>query len=240
MPVLTKLRWVITMATIIIVDDEEEILDPLEEMLTSEGYNVKAFSSSVKAEAYLLEHKADLAILDIKMPELDGFSLLKSVRSNSPNLPIIFLSSKADEQDQIIGFTLGADDYVTKPFSKHLLLMRVAAVLRRHQSENVSNAPDLVTTGPLIIDQDRHLVTWNGEAVGLTVTECLLLLSLSQRPGSVKSRNQLMDAAYREAIYVSDRTIDSHIRNIRQKLKVVDPECDVITTVHGLGYKLST
>ena len=145
------------MATIIIVDDEVEILDPLAEMLSSEGYNVKAFSSSVKAEAHLLEHKADLAIFDIKMPELDGFSLLKSVRSNSPNLPIIFLSSKADEQDQIIGFTLGADDYVTKPFSKHLLLMRVAAVLRRHRSENVSDTPDLVTAGSLIIDQDRHL-----------------------------------------------------------------------------------
>jgi two-component system response regulator ChvI len=116
--------------------------------------------------------------------------------------------------------------------------MRVAAVLRRHRSENVSDTPDLVTAGSLIIDQDRHLVTWNGEAVDLTVTECLLLLSLSQRPGSVKSRNQLMDAAYREAIFVSDRTIDSHIRNIRQKLKSVDPKCDIITTVHGLGYKL--
>ena len=154
-----KLRWVFTMATIIIVDDEKEILEPLDEMLRSEGYNVKAFSSSVKAETYILEHGADLAIFDIKMPELDGFSLLKSVRSHSPNLPIIFLSSKADEQDQIIGFTLGADDYVTKPFSKHLLLMRVAAVLKRHRSENVSATPDLVTAGSLIIDQDRHLVT---------------------------------------------------------------------------------
>ena len=118
--------------------------------------------------------------------------------------------------------------------------MRVAAVLRRHRSVTVSDTFDLVTAGSLVIDQDRHLVTWNEEAVGLTVTECLLLLSLSLRPGSVKSRNQLMDAAYREAIYVSDRTIDSHIRNIRQKLKVVDPECDIITTVHGLGYKLNT
>jgi two-component system response regulator ChvI len=228
------------MATIVIVDDEEEILEPLEQMLSFEGYSTKAFSSSVKAETYLLEHKADLAIFDIKMPELDGFSLLKSVRVKSPNLPIIFLSSKAEEQDQIIGFTLGADDYVTKPFSKHLLLMRVAAVLKRHRSETVSDTFDLVTAGSLVIDQDRHLVTWNEEAVDLTVTECLLLLSLSQRPGSVKSRNQLMDAAYSEAIYVSDRTIDSHIRNIRQKLKTVDPKCDVITTVHGLGYKLKT
>jgi two-component system response regulator ChvI len=228
------------MTTIIIVDDDEEILAPLEQMLSAEGYVVKAFSSSLKAEAYLKGNSADLAIFDIKMPELDGFSLLRSVRSHLPNLPIVFLSSKADEQDQIIGFTLGADDYITKPFSKHLLLMRVSAVLRRHRSDHVLEVLDLVTVGSLTIDQDRHLVTWNATPVDLTVTECLLLLALSQRPGSVKSRNQLMDAAYREAIYVSDRTIDSHVRNIRQKLKAVDPTCDIIATVHGLGYKLKT
>ena len=228
------------MTTIIIVDDDEEILAPLEQMLSAEGYVVKAFSSSLKAEAYLKGNSADLAIFDIKMPELNGFFLLRSVRSHLPNLPVVFLSSKADEQDQIIGFTLGADDYITKPFSQHLLLMRVAAVLRRHRSDNGSEVLDIVTAGSLTIDQDRHLVTWNAEPVDLTVTECLLLLALSQRPGSVKSRNQLMDAAYREAIYVSDRTIDSHVRNIRQKLKAVDPTCDIITTVHGLGYKLKT
>ena len=226
------------MTTIIIVDDDEEILAPLEKMLSAEGYFVKAFSSSLKAEAYLKGNSADLAIFDIKMPELNGFFLLRSVRSHLPNLPVVFLSSKADEQDQIIGFTLGADDYITKPFSQHLLLMRVAAVLRRHRSDNGSEVLDIVTAGSLTIDQDRHLVTWNAEPVDLTVTECLLLLALSQRPGSVKSRNQLMDAAYREAIYVSDRTIDSHVRNIRQKLKAVDPTCDIIVTVHGLGYKL--
>jgi len=230
--------WVELLTTIIIVDDEEKILVPLEQMLSGEGYVVKAFSSSIEAEAYLKTKTADLALFDIKMPELDGFSLLKSVRVHRPSLPIIFLSSKAEEQDQIIGFTLGADDYITKPFSKHLLLMRVAAVLRRHRSQDVAEAKDLVSAGELTIDQDRHLVTWNSAPVDLTVTECLLLLALAQRPGSVKNRNQLMDAAYNEAIYVSDRTIDSHIRNIRQKLKEIDPKCDVISTVHGLGYKL--
>ena len=157
-----------------------------------------------------------------------------------PNLPIIFLSSKAEEQDQIIGFTLGADDYITKPFSKHLLLFRVAAVLRRHSVGAVTNLDAPVRAGQLTIDQDRHLVTWATMAVDLTVTECLLLLAMAQRPGVVKTRNQLMDAAYREAIYVSDRTIDSHIRNIRQKLKAVDPTCDIISTVHGLGYRLQS
>ena len=172
------------------------------------------------------------------MPQMDGYELLKSVRQLHPNIPVIFLSSKADEQDQIIGFTLGADDYVTKPFSKHLLLFRVAAVLRRHVATDSGSSLKPVTCGPLRIDEDRHLVTWKEAPIDLTVTECLLLLSLARRPGSVKNRQQLMDAAYQEAIYVSDRTIDSHIRNIRQKLKASDPKCDVIATVHGLGYKL--
>ena len=135
------------------------------------------------------------------------FLTLKSVRAKMPNLPIIFLSSKAEEQDQIIGFTLGADDYITKPFSKHLLLFRVAAVLRRHSVGAVTNLDAPVRAGQLTIDQDRHLVTWATMAVDLTVTECLLLLAMAQRPGVVKTRNQLMDAAYREAIYVSDRCL---------------------------------
>ena len=226
------------MTQIVIVDDEVEILNPLEQMLSNEGYKVKSFSSSKEAEAYLASNEANLAIFDIKMPEMDGYTLLRSVRDSQPNLPVIFLSSKADEQDQIIGFTLGADDYITKPFSKHLLLFRVAAVLRRHKPND--GIDSLVTAGDLTIDQDRHLVKWKDTAIDLTVTECLLLLSLARRPGSVKNRDQLMDAAYNEAIYVSDRTIDSHIRNIRQKMKTADPKCNVISTVHGLGYKLKT
>ncbi|MDC3222526.1 response regulator transcription factor, partial [Planktomarina sp.] len=182
------------MTQIIIVDDEVEILAPLEQMLTQEGYHVSAFSSSLASQAHLQQHSVDLAIFDIKMPEMDGFSLLKSVRAKMPNLPIIFLSSKAEEQDQIIGFTLGADDYITKPFSKHLLLFRVAAVLRRHSVGAVTNLDAPVRAGQLTIDQDRHLVTWATMAVDLTVTECLLLLAMAQRPGVVKTRNQLMDA----------------------------------------------
>lgn len=226
------------MPHIVIVDDEEDILSPLKQMLTSESHQVDAFSSGRQALDYFQTKTADLAIFDIKMPQMDGYELLKSVRQLHPNIPVIFLSSKADEQDQIIGFTLGADDYVTKPFSKHLLLFRVAAVLRRHVATDSGSSLKPVTCGPLHIDEDRHLVTWKEAPIDLTVTECLLLLSLARRPGSVKNRQQLMDAAYQEAIYVSDRTIDSHIRNIRQKLKASDPKCDVIATVHGLGYKL--
>ena len=225
------------MTQIIIVDDEVEILLPLEQMLTQEGYQVSAFSSSLAAQAHMQRHPADLAIFDIKMPEMDGFSLLKSVRAQRPNLPIIFLSSKAEEQDQIIGFTLGADDYITKPFSKHLLLFRVAAVLRRHRVGPATDVDARVSTGELTIDQDRHLVTWAHKAVDLTVTECLLLLAMAQRPGVVKTRNQLMDAAYREAIYVSDRTIDSHIKRLRKKMRAVDDDFSAIETLYGIGYR---
>ncbi len=168
------------MAQIIIVDDEVEILAPLEQMLAQEGYHVSAFFSGLAAQAHLHRHSADLAIFDIKMPEMDGFLLLKSVRAKMPNLPIIFLSSKVEEQDQIIGFTLGADDYITKPFSKHLLLFHVAAVLRRHTVGTGVNLDARVCSGALTIDQDRHLVTWANTAVDLTVTECLLLLALAR------------------------------------------------------------
>jgi two-component system response regulator ChvI len=215
------------MAYIVLVDDDTSVLKPLTEQLESEGHKVSAFQSSLKASDFLKENDCDLAIFDIKMPEL-----------KKPVLPIIFLSSKNEEQDELIGFTLGADDYITKPFSKHLLLARVTAVLRRHEV----SIPDLETktikASELEINKERHLVTWMKKPVNLTVTESMLLLSLANRPGLVKSRSQLMDAAYDGTIYVSDRTIDSHVRNIRNKLKQVDPTCDIISTVHGLGYKL--
>ena len=171
------------------------------------------------------------------MPEMNGYELLTQARVKNPNLPVIFLSSKSDEQDQIIGFTLGADDFVAKPFSKHLLLFRIKSVLKRHTTE-ISSAHKPIIINDLQIDIDRHLVTWKDQIVNLTVTECMLLISLANRPGAVKKRGQLMDAAYQDNIYVSDRTIDSHIRNIRRKFENVDKSCDIISTVHGLGYKL--
>ena len=181
--------------------------------------------------------RADIAIFDIKMPEMNGYELLTQARVKNPNLPVIFLSSKSDEQDQIIGFTLGADDFVAKPFSKHLLLFRIKSVLKRHTIE-IPSAHKPIIINDLEIDIDRHLVTWKSQIVNLTVTECMLLISLANRPGAVKKREQLMDAAYQDNIYVSDRTIDSHIRNIRRKFENIDKSCDIILTVHGLGYKL--
>jgi len=225
------------MTHIIIVDDEKEILDPLEEMLSGEGYRVSAFSNPKAALDFISKKNVDIAVFDIKMPEMNGYELLTQARNIHQNLPVIFLSSKSDEQDQIIGFTLGADDFVTKPFSKHLLLFRIKSVLKRHTPEMIAIHKPIVFN-ELSIDIDRHLVTWNNEIVNLTVTECMLLISLAQRPGAVKKREQLMDAAYQDNIYVSDRTIDSHIRNIRRKFENIDKLCNIILTVHGLGYKL--
>ena len=225
------------MAKILIVDDEESILAPLEEMLKGEGYRVRAFDSPLKALELLRTQEFDLAIFDIKMPEMNGYELLQASRAIRSGLPVIFLSSKQEEQDQIIGFTLGADDFVGKPFSKHLLLFRIKSVLKRHMP-NVAPAIKPSEVGDLAIDKERHLVSWGGEEVSLTVTECLLLISLAERPGTVKKRDQLMDAAYDGSVHVSDRTIDSHIRNIRKKFSEVDQTVDLIGTVQGLGYKL--
>ena len=225
------------MQKILIVDDEESILAPLEEMLKGEGYRVRAFSDPLKALELLRTQEFDLAIFDIKMPEMNGYELLQASRTVNPSLPVIFLSSKQEEQDQIIGFTLGADDFVGKPFSKHLLLFRIKSVLKRYTPSLTSKIKP-IEVSHLSIDKERHLVKWREEEVLLTVTECMLLISLAERPGTVKKRDQLMDAAYEGAVHVSDRTIDSHIRNIRRKFSEVDDKVDLIGTVQGLGYKL--
>ena len=225
------------MEKILIVDDEHSILEPLEEMLKGEGYRVRTFDNPIKALELLQTQEFDLAIFDIKMPEMNGYELLQASRAIRPSLPVIFLSSKQEEQDQIIGFTLGADDFVGKPFSKHLLLFRIKSVLKRHMPEVVPTVKP-IEVGDLVIDRERHLVQWCGEEVLLTVTECMLLISLAERPGTVKKRDQLMDAAYDGSVHVSDRTIDSHIRNIRKKFSEVDESVDIIGTIQGLGYKL--
>ena len=177
------------MQRLMIVDDEPEILNPLQSMLEAEGYRIDAFGSPLKAISHLKRNEIALAICDIKMPEMSGYDLLKELRVIKSNLPVIFLSSKDEEQDQIIGFTLGADDYVTKPFSKHLLLARVAAVLRRHVDGSVKDKSSQIIAGDLVIDRSRHLVSWKEVPIDLTVTECLLLAALAERPGLVKSRS---------------------------------------------------
>ena len=179
----------------------------------------------------------DLAILDSKMPRMDGMELLGNLRRKD-NLPVIFLTSKDDEIDEVMGLRMGADDYIKKPFSQRLLLERIRAVLRRHQVGGAEQtAAEVLRRGELVLDRARHLCTWKGKEVNLTVTEFLLVEALARRPGHVKKRDQLIDAAYGENIYVDDRTIDSHIKRLRRKFKDVDTEFSEIETLYGVGYR---
>ena len=220
-----------------LVDDDQNILTSAALMLEAEGYEVDTYFDSEQALSGLLRKPPALAILDIKMPRLDGTELLNKLRQRSA-LPVIFLTSKDDELDEALGLGLGADDYITKPFSQRLLLARIKAVLRRAGLEDSdASSGAIVSQGDLVLDPNKHLCSWQGSEVRLTVTEFLLLQALAVRPGHVKNRDQLMDAAYGDAIFLEDRTIDSHIKRIRRKFRIADPEFDRIETLYGIGYK---
>lgn len=223
--------------TIALVDDDQHLLTSVTMALEAEGFVVRPHSDPVKALQDLLSRPVDLAVLDIKMPRMDGLELLSRLRSHS-SIPVVFLTSKDAEDDQLHGLSQGADDYITKPFSIRLLVGRIRALLRRAEPGRAGDeARALMVRGALVLDEDRHLCTWRGEALSLTVTEFLLLKALAQRPGHVKSRNQLMDAAYGDQIYVEDRTIDSHVKRIRKKFRAIDPAFSQIETLYGVGYR---
>jgi two-component system response regulator ChvI len=227
------------MATIALVDDDRNILTSVSLALEAEGFEVRSFTDGVAALAEFGRNPPDLAVLDIKMPRLDGMELLRRLRLKS-DLPVIFLTSKDEEIDEVLGLRMGADDYMRKPFSQRLLIERIRAVLRRREAaaEGEREEDDRpIQRGPLTMDPVRHATTWNDEAVTLTVTEFLILKALALRPGVVKSRDQLMDVAYDDEVYVDDRTIDSHIKRIRKKFRAVDPEFGSIETLYGVGYK---
>lgn len=228
------------MTTIALVDDDENILVSVSMFLENEGYHVRQYTDGASAFAALSEGPPDLAILDIKMPRMDGLELLRRLRQNS-NVPVIFLTSRDDEVDEVVGLNLGADDYIKKPFSQRLLGERIKAILRRSRplapDEDISEAQNAIVRGRLMLDPNRHACTWDGRQVRLTVTEFLILQALAQRPGFVKSRDQLMDAAYDDQVYVDDRTIDSHIKRLRKKFRLVDGEFDGIETLYGVGYR---
>jgi two-component system response regulator ChvI len=229
------------MPTIALVDDDRNILTSVSIALEAEGYKVETYTDGASALDGLLARPPHLAIFDIKMPRMDGMELL----------PVIFLTSKDEEIDELFGLKMGADDFITKPFSQRLLVERVRAVLRRAAGREAAaaaasgSAPKpgaaqlarSLERGQLVMDQERHTCTWKGEPVTLTVTEFLILHSLAQRPGVVKSRDALMDAAYDEQVYVDDRTIDSHIKRLRKKFKMVDNDFDMIETLYGVGYR---
>ena len=230
------------MATIALVDDDRNILTSVSIALESEGYKVETYTDGASALDGLTARRPDLAIFDIKMPRMDGMELLRRLRQKS-DLPVIFLTSKDDEIDELFGLKMGADDFIKKPFSQRLLIERVRAVLRRFSTrENGAKSVEasgtkILERGDLAMDQERHTCTWKGKDVTLTVTEFLILFSLAQRPGVVKSRDSLMDAAYDDQVYVDDRTIDSHIKRLRKKFKVHDDDFEMIETLYGVGYR---
>ena len=228
------------MATIALVDDDKNILASVSMLLEQEGYQVRSFSDPAAALTALSAAAPDLAILDIKMPRMDGLELLRRLRQANDSLPVIFLTSKDEEIDELMGLNAGADDYIRKPFSQRLLLERVRAVLRRAEGKPAAGSEpkkESLVRGKLALDPQRHECSWEGKPVRLTVTEFLILQALAQRPGFVKSRDSLMDAAYDDQVYVDDRTIDSHIKRLRKKFKAVADDFDAIETLYGVGYR---
>lgn len=227
-------------ATIALVDDDRNILTSVSIALEAEGYKVRTYNDGAEALRHLTQQAPDLVILDIKMPRLDGMETLSRLRRVS-QVPVIFLTSKDEEIDEVLGLKMGADDYITKPFSQRLLIERIKAVLRRAEANRPgaeqTSADKMIVRGALELDPARHRCTWKGQDVTLTVTEFLLLEALAQRPGHVKNRDQLMDAAYDDNVYVDDRTIDSHIKRLRKKFKSIDDDFDSIETLYGVGYR---
>jgi two-component system response regulator ChvI len=228
---------------IALVDDDRNILTSVSIALQQEGFVTRVYADPQLALKAISDNPPDLGVFDIKMPGMDGMELLRRVRESS-SVPVIFLTSKDDELDEALGLAMGADDYISKPFSQRLLIARIRAILRRRELERGEAAtstgetdPPTLERGRLTMDPARHKVLWDGRVVSLTVTEFLILEALAQRPGVVKTRNHLLDIAYSDDVYVDDRTIDSHIKRIRRKFRAVDPGFDSIDTLYGVGYR---
>ena len=232
---------------IALVDDDRNILTSVSIALQAEGFVTRVYSDGATALKAFAEKQPDLGVFDIKMPAMDGMELLRRLREiggSVGTMPVIFLTSKDDELDEALGLAMGADDYIAKPFSQRLLIARIRAILRRQElarSSLLSGEPEpdpvLIERGRLAMDAARHKVRWDGKDVVLTVTEFMILEALAQRPGVVKSRNQLLDIAYNDDVFVDDRTIDSHIKRVRRKFRGVDPQFDMIETLYGVGYR---
>ncbi len=229
------------MARIALVDDDRNILTSVSISLESEGFEVEMYNDGQSALDAFAKRLPDVAVFDIKMPRMDGMELLQRLRQKSM-IPVIFLTSKDDEIDEVLGLRMGADDYVKKPFSIRLLIERIRALLRRQEAiasgeTATTEETKIIVRGNLTMDPLRHSVVWKGNQVSLTVTEFLLLKALAQRPGFVKSRDQLMDVAYDDQVYVDDRTIDSHIKRLRKKMRTADDDFNAIETLYGIGYR---
>jgi two-component system response regulator ChvI len=228
---------------IALVDDDRNILTSVSIALQQEGFVTRVYSDPAVALKAISDNVPDLGVFDIKMPGMDGMELLRRVREVT-SMPVIFLTSRDDELDEALGLAMGADDYIAKPFSQRLLIARIRAILRRQdlargeaEASGEDDETPIMERGRLNMDPARHKVSWAGGDVSLTVTEVLILEALAQRPGVVKSRNQLLDIAYSDDVYVDDRTIDSHVKRIRRKFRLADPGFDAIETLYGVGYR---
>lgn len=223
---------------IFLVDDDRNILLSVSMALEAEEFCVETFNDGEEGLAAILDRSPDLVVLDVKMPRMDGIEVLSKLRETSA-VPVIFLTSKDDEVDQVIGLRMGADDYITKPFSQRLLIERIKVLLRRNAQDKAGAVAQnsLIEYGDITLDDSRHLCSWQAKPLNLTVTEYLLVKSLVSRPGHVRNRDQLIDMAYGENIYVDDRTVDSHIKRVRKKFKKVDDSFDRIETLYGVGYR---
>lgn len=224
---------------IVLVDDDQNITTSVSMALEAEGYEVKTFNDGEAGLEGIKTEQPNLVVLDIKMPRMDGMEVLTRLRQKTQDLPVIFLTSKDDEIDELLGLRMGADDYITKPFSQRLLIERIRSLLRRQKLDSApqSKTQAKQTIGALTLDDERHLCTWNAQPLNLTVTEYLLIKSLAETPGHVKTRDQLIEAAYGETLHIDDRTIDSHVKRVRKKFKKLDETFDRIETLYGVGYR---
>ena len=223
-----------------VVDDEDGIRESVCYALTRDGHTAVAYADGLSAWGAFSTRLPDLAILDIGLPGLDGLELCRRLRGASPALPIIFLTSREEEFDRVLGLEIGADDYLCKPFSVRELMARVKALLRRASLDAAVPAPPAAphSAGALTLDADRYTVTWHGRPVRVTVTEFLLLEALARRPGHVRTRDHLLTSAYPHDTSASDRTIDSHVKRLRRKFLAIDPSFDAIESVYRAGYRL--
>jgi two-component system, OmpR family, response regulator ChvI len=224
----------------VVIEDDDDIRLLISTVLEQRGLDVRAAASGLAGLALVQEHQPDLVTLDLGLPDIEGFEVCRRLRTIS-DAYVVMVSASGDEVDQLLGLEIGADDYITKPFSQRLLLERIRALLRRNETSRAEGSgatpAGVMTRGDLVLDETKHQCTWRGTPIQLTVTEFLLLKALATRPGMVKSRDQLIDAAYGENIYVDDRTIDSHIKRVRKKFRATDDTFNFIETLYGIGYR---
>jgi two-component system, OmpR family, response regulator ChvI len=226
------------MHKIVLIDDDINIITSLEMVLRSAGFSTNSYTDGLVAIEKIKQNQPDIIILDIKMPRIDGLEVCNRIRKFS-DIPIIFLTSKDSEIDELIGLRLGADDYIRKPFSHNLLIERIKSILRRFHKESVSiKSKDVLNLSHLTMNNETMLCSWKEDNIDLTATEFLILKFLISRPGVIRSRDDLINEAFRESLKKEDRVIDSHIKRIRKKFLSVDRNFDMIKTIYGIGYKI--